>query len=368
MSFVTLRDFDPGPLSPRLRITARIMSFLDMEPPKYRLIRRLVAQVLFKEAPTVDPLHFTVVYQSPLLDDPRLAKTVHLPLNHDNKETPKGLDLDQSVRSAATFIDHTVRPGSLFFTEGINSLVETAPLSSRLRTLVFSNYGISSFAQRQLTLYGWDALNHNRDLAEPGFIFPRKYESDKMFSIPWLLEVDQIFDRQIFEQYPGLIVDYHKLLYERVYSGFPIRTAAMVSSLIQASSLKPTGIIFCEGGAFHSERVVTYTDETSLSRLYAYLRTVPCIVLIASSHLKCLKPITEPIWDIVSDDFMSKGIALNRPTHSLREILTRLEILDYVSAHQEGIEAQYFEWLCNGKLLDMPASLLSAASSRSRNF
>lgn len=106
----------------------------------------------------MDDMSHTILYQSPLVDDPRKAPFVIIGEYHDS---------DSRIVNAPA-VDELVEPDSILSVEGVSAstMEDNEPLTGIVRSKILSLYRISEYAESCLAVFGWDASNHIKEEIE----------------------------------------------------------------------------------------------------------------------------------------------------------------------------------------------------------
>lgn len=253
-----------------------------------------------------------IMQQSPQVSNIKDAKYVLFAEDHA-RGTARG--------HHSELIDQNVTPGSILLVEGVSSLTE---LKGENRKVYLSTLYISEYAQKMLTVIGWDRYNYVEQQS-PETVFVGDYNQETGRSTIFLESVsppglhlseslallgeaeDGLYEaehRQL-EELQGSSEEVHQLkdeylklmkdvlpkareaLSERIANDFPMRTAAMVETLqgIEKQRLagKIKGKIFLIGGYCHIIQANTNDERYSLQPLQKTLKQLPFMTVMSKS-------------------------------------------------------------------------------------
>ncbi|MBS4168724.1 hypothetical protein [Parachlamydia sp. AcF125] len=238
-----------------------------------------------------------VIYKSPKITDIKDAKYVLIGEDHLNS-------LARAEHSK--IIDQNVVPGSILLVEGFSALME---VNGKNRESALRMYQISEYAQKMLTVIGWDRFNH---IAKPRkHVYVCDYNKDSGYSSVSLdPEILTLADKlsllkeaksyknveseefknleEVMNSREEVLQEAREKYDEEIAETFPIRTSAMTHTLkmIEKQRLqgKIKGKVFLIAGRSHVQEKKTINDRRfSLNSLYGELQCIPAVVLASKT-------------------------------------------------------------------------------------
>lgn len=307
MSYLTLNSFKSDHEVPAWWTPSTlVMDYMDEEPPRYRMVLQLVTQCFKEKGKFEDTYYYlsnkvkntpeyVVFYKSPQISFPSQADIVLIGEHHQDI---------LCINWEEELINLLTVPSSFLMKEGYCSLKNTAPITGELRKEIFKREKIEMRAQNNMELFGWDALDHNRELFQ-AHIERRKPDPKKVYYDPEGNETSQSLGMKLRQTTGADSKQLQEKITQQRSKEHQVRLAAMIQSIEQIITIKKMksvqGKIFVQAGFNHLEKdeealKIDRKLQVPLTPLYNLLKTLSVIVVCPASYVveKQLKQLGRP--------------------------------------------------------------------------